>query len=433
MKTIKVVFCKELRRVLFDKKMLFGLFVLPILLMMIIFGVMVMMVINMQADIRAHQSRVVIVNAPEDFKTFLSAQETEAELIYQQSGEILQGNEVDKSDRKAEESKLEEADMSKLKKEILEGATDLMISFPEDFSEQVSALEGETLNNLSNSMVSVPQVKTYYNPSEDYSDSAKGSFDKLLEDYRLELLEQRIGTLDKIQIFTVDSDNEEQVIQDDNKAGGKMLGTMLPYMICMLLFAGVMSFGADAFAGEKERGTLATLLVAPVKRSHIVYGKLLALMVLAALSALDYGISMLASFPLMAVSMGDSGMSFHISFGQAVLMLAIIVSLVFVYVAIIGTCAVFAKNMKEASTFLTPAYLLVIVMGMMTMFVTGDTPTRSYLLPLYGSSMALRNVLTQEISTLQALLTIGVNLLIGAVLAAIMSKAFDSERIMFDA
>ena len=84
MKTIKVVFCKELRRVLFDKKMLFGLFVLPILLMAVIFGVMVMMVMNMQADIEAHQPKVVIVNAPEDFQSFLSGQKTEAELVYQQ-------------------------------------------------------------------------------------------------------------------------------------------------------------------------------------------------------------------------------------------------------------------------------------------------------------------------------------------------------------
>lgn len=422
MKTIKVVFCKELRRVLFDKKMLFGLFVLPILLMAVIFGVMVMMVMNMQADIEAHQPKVVIVNAPEDFQSFLSGQKTEAELVYQQW----------------EDETLEKQDGSKtgvqqVKKEILEGDTDLMIFFPEDFSEQISGLEEEKLYDDSASPVLVPQVKTYYNPSEDYSDSAKQSFDELLEDYRIMLLEQRVGSLDKVQVFTVDSDNEEQVIQDDDKAGGKMLGTMLPYMICMLLFAGVMSFGADAFAGEKERGTLATLLVAPVKRSHIVYGKLLALMVLAALSALDYGISMLVSLPFMAISMGSSGVSFHISFLQGCLLLAIIVSLVFVYVAIIGTCAVFAKNMKEASTFLTPAYLLVIVMGMMTMFVTGDTPTRSYLVPLYGSSMALRNVLTQEISTPQALLTIGANLVIGAILAAIMSKAFDSERIMFDA
>lgn len=422
MKTIKVIFCKELRRVLFDKKMLFGLFVLPILLMAVIFGVMVMMVMNMQADIEAHQPKVVVVNAPEDFKSFLSGQKTEAELIYQQwEDELLE---------KQDDSK---TGVQKVKKEILEGDTDLMISFPEDFSEQISVLEKDKLYNASDRAILVPQVKTYYNPSEDYSDSAKQTFDKLLEDYRLTLLEQRVGSLDKVQIFTVDSDNEEQVIQDDDKAGGKMLGTMLPYMICMLLFAGVMSFGADAFAGEKERGTLATLLVAPVKRSHIVYGKLLALMVLAALSALDYGISMLVSLPLMAVSMGGSGVSFHISFLQGCLLLAIIVSLVFVYVAIIGTCAVFAKNMKEASTFLTPAYLLVIVMGMMTMFVTGDTKTSSYLVPLYGSSMALRNVLTQEISTPQALLTIGANLVIGMILAAIMSKAFDSERIMFDA
>ena len=217
MKTIKVVFCKELRRVLFDKKMLFGLFVLPILLMAVIFGVMVMMVMNMQADIEAHQPKVVIVNAPEDFQSFLSGQKTEAELVYQQW--------EDETLEKQDDSK---SGVQKVKKEILEGDTDLMIFFPEDFSEQISGLEEEKLYDDSDSPVLVPQVKTYYNPSEDYSDSAKQSFDELLEDYRLMLLEQRVGSLDKVQVFTVDSDNEEQVIQDDDKAGGKMLGTMLP-------------------------------------------------------------------------------------------------------------------------------------------------------------------------------------------------------------
>lgn len=209
-----------------------------------------------------------------------------------------------------------------------------------------------------------------------------------------------------------------------------MLGTFLPYMISMLLFAGVMSLGVDAIAGEKERGTMATMLVAPVKRSHIVYGKLLALMVLSALSALVYGSSMVLSFPTYAKTMNASGASLQLSAGQIVLLLLLIVSLVFVYVAIISAGAVFARSVKEASSYISPVYMLVIVMGMMTMFVTGDTPTTSYLIPIYGSSMAMRNILMQEISNGQVMLTIGVNLIVGVLIAAVVTKVFDDERIM---
>ena len=72
MSAIGAIFRKELRRVLFDKKMLLGLFVLPLVLMGLIFGVMLLLVTNMQNDIRTHVSDVVLVNAPEDFSKMLA-------------------------------------------------------------------------------------------------------------------------------------------------------------------------------------------------------------------------------------------------------------------------------------------------------------------------------------------------------------------------
>ena len=70
---------------------------------------------------------------------------------------------------------------------------------------------------------------------------------------------------------------------------------------------------------------------------------------------------------------------------------------------------------------------------MMTMFVTKETSTTSYLIPLYGSSMALRNVLTQQISAGQVFLTAGVNLVSGFILCAIMTKGFLNERVTLSA
>lgn len=401
MSAIGAIFRKELRRVLFDKKMLLGLFVLPLVLMGLIFGVMLLLVTNMQNDIRTHVSDVVLVNAPEDFSKMLAKEKEESGC---EAGE--------------------EAQLDAYKEQLKSGELDLLVVFPEGFSKQVASYQtGDA----------VPQVKTYYNPSEDYSSAAKESFDTYLEEYRNTLLKKRIGSLADVQVFTVNEETKDSVVQDEDKAGGKMLGSLIPYMICMLLFAGVMNLGTDAFAGEKERGTLATMLVTPVKRSHIIYGKLLALMVLSALSALDYGIVMLCSFPAFALFLSASGMSFSLSFFQGAALLLLIVTLVFLYVAIIGVCAVFAKNMKEASTYLMPAYMLVIVMGMMTMFVTKETSTTSYFIPLYGSSMALRNVLTQQISAGQVFLTAGVNLVSGFILCAIMTKGFLNERVTLSA
>ena len=78
----------------------------------------------------------------------------------------------------------------------------------------------------------------------------------------------------------MNSDNPDMVIQDEQKAGGKALGMMLPYFVTILLFAGAMGLGTDMVAGEKERGTMASMLVAPIKRSSIVLGKVFALMII---------------------------------------------------------------------------------------------------------------------------------------------------------
>lgn len=406
MKTVGIIFSKELRRVLFDKKMVFSLYILPIIIMALIYGVMGNMMSKMNDDIENHESKVVIYNCPESFDAF-----------------VKEANKA--ADVKAKITKIDsEKKFKKTKQKIIDGDVDYMIAFDENFEEVVMTYQsGDAL----------PQVKTFYNPSEDYSSSARGIFASYIESYRIALLSARYGDAQAIQVFTVDSDNPDNILQDENKAGGKMLGTMLPYMICILLFAGMMSLGTDTIAGEKERGTLATMLVAPIKRSHIVYGKLLALMVLSAISALVYGASMIVAMPKFMEMMEETGASFHITPVQALLLLAIIVSLVFVYVAIVAACSVLAKNMKEASTYVMPAYMVVIVCGMMTMFVAGDTPTTSYYIPLYGSSMALRNILTMDITNVQALITVGINLVCGIVLAAVVTKLFDNERIMFDA
>lgn len=449
MNSIKTIFCKELRRVLFDKKMIFALFILPILMMVVIYGVMVIMIQHMRSDIAQHVPSVVIMNEPDSFARTLDAvkearkkeDSEKKEKMNQAVEDAASGNIKDSQSlydtadaiAQAVTSDSVMADISlidtkkelkKAQNDVLSGKTDMVIEFPKGFDEQVENYKTGD---------SVPDIKTYYNPSEDYSASVDSDYETVLEDYRQMLLKKRVGDMKDIQVFTMNASNDQHEIQDDQKAGGKMLGSIIPYLVSILLFAGVMSLGTDAIAGEKERGTMATMLVAPVKRTSIVLGKIFALMVLAFLSALIYAVSMLGSVPLMAAGMEASGMSFSLNPVQILEMILVTVTMVMVYVALICLISVFAKDTKEASTFVTPVYMVVIVAGMFTMFVTGKPAAYSYAIPLYGSSMAMRSILTREITGPEVLVCCLVNVVCGVVMVYAIAKAFDNERVMFDA
>ena len=87
---------------------------------------------------------------------------------------------------------------------------------------------------------------------------------------------------------------------------GMIFSMMMPMLLTMLLFAGCMSAAPESIAGEKERGTIATLLVTPMKRSSLAIGKICSLSVIALLSCLSSFVGTMLSIPkLMAVQMDD--------------------------------------------------------------------------------------------------------------------------------
>ena len=135
MKTIGTIFRKELRRVLFDKKMLMALFVMPVVIMLIIYGIMGLMVQNMQEDIESHRARVMVYRAPQSWQDYLGALDIKdsAEITYTEA----------------------KKEFEQAKEDIRSGDLDFLIEFPEGFMNQVSEYQtGDA----------IPQVKTFYNP-----------------------------------------------------------------------------------------------------------------------------------------------------------------------------------------------------------------------------------------------------------------------------
>lgn len=395
---MKTIYKKELARIFKDKKMIFSVFLLPVLIMVGIMALVGNLATRQVEDIENHRSIVYMINEPESFSTFLEAADLNMEV-----------NTI-KTDGERENV------MDLLRN----GDADLLIEFPENFDSMIQ--EYQTGDE-------VPQIKTYYNPSEDYSSSAYELIsNQTLEAYRQTLLSQRVADMNGLQIFTVNSDNKDMIVQDDQKASGKALGMMLPYFITILLFAGAMGIGTDMIAGEKERGTMASLLVTPVKRKSIVLGKVFALMTISGISSVIYIVVMGATFP--KILGGDSGLDIEITPEQIVMIGILLVAIAFLYSAIVILISVFARDLKEASTYITPAYMVVLVIGMMTMFTTSEAGMKDYLIPFYNTALALKGILTSEVTMAQYGVTLVMTLVLGGILTAVIAKAFESEKVM---
>ena len=387
-------------RVFKDGKMVLSIFVLPVALMIGLMYLMGNVMTNMQDDIAAHRSVIYIKDEPESFRKFRSDARLEGEIR-------------------------EVKDEGQVKEAIRDGEADLLLVFPEQFDEKVT--EYQTGDKL-------PQLQAYYNPSEEYSSAAYSAMiNEALELYRQTLLGERIGNLEQLMVFTVNADEEEMVIQDEEKASGKALGMMLPYFVTLMLFAGAMSIGTDMIAGEKERGTMASLLVSPVKRSSIIFGKVFALMTISGLASIVSTVAMIVCMPILGTSMlgqSASGLEMKMDAGQILMLGTLLVAIAFLYSTMIALVSVFAKTVKEANSLVMPVYILVLAVGIMTMYLTGEPSPSAYYIPIYNSALVLKGIFTHEVTGVQFGITLCTTLAIGLVLTGVIAKAFESEKVM---
>lgn len=405
------IFKKEVYRIFSDKKMIFSLFILPLIIMVGMFALMGMLMGNMVSEVEEHVATVYVQNAPEEVKSIIN-----------ESGYLNVANVT----YLAADASVEE--IADIRANILAGEADLLISFDTEFMALAAAYKeaGDT----------IPQVTVGYNSSRNYSSAAASNFDNIvlapLEDG---LLQSRFGNLDLLTAFNTKAD----LIIDEEKAGGEFIAMMLPYMMVIMLFASAMSVCIDAIAGEKERGTMASMLLSPVKRSSIVYGKLFALSLLSMLSAMVYAGSAIFGMPLMNKGLGADAaealpMNLSLTVPQALQLLVLMITLVLLFVALICLLSVFAKTVKEASSYVMPLQMVVMVVGFMIMLSNNDNPERStYAIPVYGTAVAVQRIVTSEISMLEFGMSALSNLLCTVVIVLAISKVFKNEKVMLNA
>lgn len=387
MRSIWTIFKKEWDRVIKDKRLILTVMILPGLMIFLIYSFMGSALQSMEDNL---PSQIALVNPPQSFLDLLDGDAYSKWTI-----ETIQANEVES-----------------YKDQIDEGNWQYVIHFPDSFETDILLL-------------GKPMAWIYYNQNEMASSVIYQSMQSVLYIYHQQWVQNRYGDT---TIFELDTQSIEL---DENKQQGQVMSLLLPMLTIMFLFSGAMAIGPESIAGEKERNTIATLLVTPVKRSHIAIGKVLSLSVLSLLSALSSFIGIITSLPkLMQSSELDMSIYSVMDYAQ---ILFLLFSTVFVIVGIIAIVSAYAKNLKEAGTLIMPFYIITNLVGLSSMLGSGaNTNLFAYLIPIYNTVQSLTAILTFEANTwLYVLISVLANIGYLVIFISILRLMFQNEKIMF--
>ena len=290
---------------------------------------------------------------------------------------------------------------------------DLYIRFPAGFDEAVAAYDMA-------SGKAAPQVEVYYNSAAATSGDGYNLVLEILNQYESSLVNK----------FHVNW-NGIYDLATQEVATVSIFSSMMPMLLLIFLFSVCMAVAPESIAGEKERGTIATLLITPTKRGSIALGKIMALSVISLLSGASSAIGTTLSLPKL---MGAASEQLTVTYGVGdyALLGVVILSTVLLLITLISIVSAFAKSVKEAQPYVTPLMIVVILVGVTAMFGGGaKTELCYYLIPVYNSVQCMVGIFAFSASPVLILTAVAANLAVTGLGVFLLTRMFNSEGIMF--
>jgi sodium transport system permease protein len=217
---------------------------------------------------------------------------------------------------------------------------------------------------------------------------------------------------------------------------GFVWGSLLGYVVVLLMFSGGMYPAIDLTAGEKERRTLEVLLAAPAGRNEIILGKLLATTSAVLITAILALGSMAVSLRHLSFGKGSAGEMgqlgpMPIDAGTLVLVAAALVPTAIMGASLMIVIALFAKSFKEAQSYLTPL-VLAAVFPLMAGMLPGLqlTPTLA-LIPLFNVCQLIKEIFLGEYNHLSFAVTVASNTVYAVIAFLAAVQIFKNERVLF--
>lgn len=302
------------------------------------------------------------------------------------------------------------------------------------------ALDNETLDAYVeiNENNDIQSYKIYTNSSKNNSYTAEKRIKEALDEYKEEIVEMNLAqegldaqkTLEPITYETLDIAKNEEI-------AGNILGQILPFILIIGVLLGSIYPAIDVMAGEKERGTLETLFTLPISNLELVMGKYMAVSFCAVVTAFLNIISILISIGFMTLTAGianEMGMP-KFDFTQMIfpgIITMICIGLFAMVVSAISMCVCsLAKSFKDAQNYITPVMLIIMIPSYVSMIPNIELDGFTSTIPVVNISLLIKSVLSFKFDLNLIAIVFVSNFAFMILSVLLLSKMFNSEEILF--
>lgn len=223
----------------------------------------------------------------------------------------------------------------------------------------------------------------------------------------------------------------DKKISGSGGSGMQLLATFLPYILALSAIMGGMMAATDSVAGEKERGTLETLLVAPLSRRDIALGKFCTVTATALVSSLLSIVGLFWPFYIklpMFDWMTRDGLSLGPSAFAAILLVQL--PLAVLGAGVLLALSTMARNQKEMQTMMGPIILAASVGAMLSMLVRADAELYWAVVPITNAGLVLKQALQGMLNPTFVGLACAMSVVYAAVAVAFAASLFKREEVL---
>jgi sodium transport system permease protein len=290
-------------------------------------------------------------------------------------------------------------------------------------------------------------IKIYHYQGELRSDRAVSEVRRIFSSYSEKIVEARLTerglSLAAIRPLDVKAEN----VAPPEKVGGNMIGGIIPYFFLLLAFTGAMYPAMDLTAGEKERGTMETLLCSPVARLDLVLGKFLMILTASVATVAFSLVSMLVTFSIggaiIASRITESGTASAQRAAEKfssmttidplglLAVLGMVAPMIVLFAAVLFAISLFAKSFKEAQSYVSPLIIVIIMPAGIGMLPGVELNARLALIPILNVSLASKELVSGVWHWDYLALIFGSTCTYAAVALYLAVRMFNREDVIF--
>jgi sodium transport system permease protein len=278
-------------------------------------------------------------------------------------------------------------------------------------------------------------VKIYYYQGDLKSSLGADHVEKYLNNYRDSVVKERLNAKNLSPALLSPFEVEQQNVAPPEKVSGATIGGFIGYVVIILCMTGAMYPAIDLTAGEKERGTMETILSSPVSRLDLVLGKFLLVFSAALATAILSVISMGTSFAILGHAHMDTSdartLQLNLGWVSVVAVFLMALPLAVLFSALLMTIALFAKSYKEAQSYLTPMTFLIVIPAIASVMPGVELTPKLAVIPILNTSLVCKEIISGTYHWGSIALIFASTCVYAAIALFLAIKMFQRESVLF--